>query len=440
MQMTVEPASGPLEGTLRVPGDKSLSHRAVLFSAMAEGTSRPSGVLDADDVRSSMDAVRALGARVEVTGTGQDGSLELEIEGWGDRGPTAPDGPVYCGNSGTTARLLMGILAGWPGLDVTLTGDDSLARRPMRRVTEPLTRMGARFEDDDGRLPVTVHGGRMRPWDFRLKMASAQVKTAIMLAATRAEGFTIVQEPARSRDHTELMLPAYGVRVDVSADRLSCRVEGVKTLDAADIHVPGDPSSAAFWAVGAAMIPGSRVTVEGMLLNTTRAAFIRVLGRMGAPTEIVPTGSAGYESVGDLRVLGAKTLLPVMVAADEVPSLVDEVPVLAVAAAVARGKSRFEGVGELRLKESDRLAAIADGLTALGVVVRDGNDWFEVDGTGGAPLRGAELESLGDHRLAMAWAIAALAADGPVTIDGFEACSVSYPRFADDLASLRTGA
>ena len=229
MRMTVEPAAGPLKGTLTVPGDKSISHRAVLFSAMAEGVSHASGVLDADDVRSSIEAVRALGARVEVT-TAEDGSLGVEVEGWGDRGPTAPDGPVDCGNSGTTARLLMGVLAGWPGLEVTLTGDDSLTRRPMRRVTEPLARMGARFDDDDGRLPVTVHGAHVKARDVRLKVASAQVKTAVMLAATRADGYTEIHEPARSRDHTELMLPAYGVRVDVSSDRRACRVEGVKTL------------------------------------------------------------------------------------------------------------------------------------------------------------------------------------------------------------------
>ncbi len=434
MRFIVEPATRPLTGHIGVPGDKSLSHRAVLFSAMAEGVSHATGVLDADDVRSSIAAVRQLGARVDVTERG-DGGLELEIEGWGRSGPKAPDGPVDCGNSGTTARLLMGILAGWPELDVTLTGDDSLSRRPMRRVTDPLSRLGARFDDDDGRLPVTVHGRRLKPRDFRLKVASAQVKSAIMLAALRADGYTEIHEPARSRDHSELMLPAFGVKVDVSPDRLGCRVEGVTDLVAADITIPGDPSSGAFWAVASAIVPGSDVRVEGILLNPTRAGFINVLTRMAAPIEIIQTGSAGYEGVGDVRALG-RPLEGVQVTKQEVPTLVDEIPILAVAAACATGVSRFEGVGELRIKESDRLAAIVDGLTRLGVTVRDGEDWFEVQGTGGGPLTATELDSLGDHRLAMAWAVAGLVADGPVAIDCFEAVSVSYPTFADDLAAL----
>ncbi len=435
MRFTVEPATRPLKGRVTVPGDKSISHRAVLFSAMAEGVSHVVGVVDADDVRSSIEAVRALGARVEEA-PGESGTLDLEIEGWGADGPKAPDGPVDCGNSGTTARLLMGILAGWPDLDVTLTGDESLSRRPMRRVTEPLTRLGARFDDDDGRLPVTVHGRALKARDFRLKIASAQVKSAIMLAALRADGYTEIFEPARSRDHTELMLPAYGVKVDVSPDRLGCRVEGIRDLQATDIKVPGDPSSAAFWTVASAIVPMSDVTATGISLNPTRNGYLEVLESMAAPVEVMQTGRAGYESVGDARTLG-RPLTGTKVTKSQVPSLVDEIPILAVAAAQATGASRFEGVGELRVKESDRLAAIVDGLTRLGVTVRDGNDWFEVRGTGGAPFKATELDSMGDHRLAMAWAVAGLVADGPVIVDGFEAVSVSYPGFAEALAALR---
>jgi 3-phosphoshikimate 1-carboxyvinyltransferase len=232
-----------------------------------------------------------------------------------------------------------------------------------------------------------------------------------------------------------LMLPAFGAKVDVSPDRLGCRVEGVTDLVAADITVPGDPSSGAFWSVASAIVPMSDVRVEGILLNPTRAGFINVLTRMGAPVEILQTGSAGYEGVGEVRTLG-RPLEGVKVTGQEVPTLVDEIPILAVAAACATGLSRFEGVGELRIKESDRLAAIVDGLTKLGVTVRDGEDWFEVQGTGGGPLVATELDSLGDHRLAMAWTVAGLVADGPVTVDGFEAVSVSYPTFADDLATL----
>ena len=431
MRYTVRPATRPLRATLAVPGDKSISHRSVLFSAMAQGTSNVTGALDSEDVRSSIDAVRALGASVETT-TLSAGSLRLAVTGWGSDGPSAPSSPIDAGNSGTTTRLLLGILAGWPGLEVRMVGDRSLSSRPMRRVIEPLTRMGASFDSDDGRLPITVHGATVSPGTFKLPMASAQVKTAILLAGLSATGTTEVFEPSLSRNHTELMLPAYGVNVQVKQAKFACRVKGPALLSAADLSVPGDPSSAAFWAVAAAIVPGSDITVTGVSLNPTRTGFLRVLEGMGATTEVVVTAMYGHEAVGSIRVLASR-LGPARIVAADVPSLVDELPILALAAARADGISRFEGVGELRVKESDRLAAIADGLTALGVKVRDGNDWLEIHGNGGAPLASAELDSLSDHRLAMSRAIAGLVSDGPVVVERFEAVSVSYPRFPGDL-------
>lgn len=433
MRRVFGPGSPPLQGRIAVPGDKSLSHRAVLFAAMAEGVSRISGVLDSEDVRSTIGAVAALGARVDLS-VAADGSLAGEVEGWGSAGPRQPSGPLDCGNSGTTARLLMGVLAGWP-LAVTLTGDESLSRRPMRRVTDPLALMGATFDcADGGMLPVTVQGtASLTPLEYASPVASAQVKTAILLAGLRAEGPTRVTEPALSRDHTERLLPAFGVAVAVDATP-SASVVGPAVPTAVDLEVPRDPSSAAFLAVAATIVAGSRVELPGVSLNPTRLGFLAVLRRMGADIEIAEEPAAGAEPVGTLVVRHAGQLSGTTVTAEEVPSLVDEVPVLALAATAARGVTRFEGVGELRVKESDRLEAVRAGLDALGATVRVGDDWLEVDG--GAPLHAAHLESLGDHRLAMTWALAGLVADGEVVIERFEAVAVSYPKFERDIAAL----
>ena len=437
MRYTVEPATGPLRATLRVPGDKSISHRAVLFAAMAEGTSHAFGVLDSADVRRSIGAVRALGATVAEETT-RPGELALTVTGWGSGGPGSPDSPIDAGNSGTTARLLIGMLAGWPGLEVTIIGDESLLTRPMDRIIEPLTLMGASIEADEGRLPIRIHGAALHGGSLEIPVASAQVKSALLLAGLRCAGTVEVYEPAQSRDHTELMLPAFGIDVQVNRPRHASRVTGPAQPVAADVTVPGDPSSAAFWLAAAALVPGSDVTVTGVSLNETRIGFIRAIERMGCSSETKPTGSAGMELVGDVRVL-TPAIGPVLVAPRTVPSLIDELPMLAVVAAHSSGVSRFEGIAELRVKESDRLAAIADGLTSLGIKVRDGDDWLEVHGNAGAPFATAELDSLGDHRLAMAWAIAGLAASGPLVIDGFEAVDVSYPTFAVDLDLLRAG-
>jgi 3-phosphoshikimate 1-carboxyvinyltransferase len=423
-----------LVGRIAVPGDKSLSHRAVLFAAMAEGTSALTGVLDSADVRSTIAAVAALGARTELREQA-DGSLAGTVTGWGSKGPSQPDAPIDCGNSGTTCRLLMGVLAGFP-IAVTLTGDESLSRRPMRRVTDPLTRMGARFElAEGGTLPVTVLGAEeLTHLSYASPVASAQVKTAILLAGLRAQGGASVTEPAVSRDHTERLLPAFGVEVASDPDTGVASVAGMQLLHATDLDVARDPSSAAFLSVAASIIPGSRIEMPGVSLNETRIGFVRVLGRMGAETHITEASVEGAEPKGTLVVTHGPALRATVVTAAEVPSLVDEVPVLALLATQAEGTTRFEGVGELRVKESDRLAAVSEGLAALGATVRCGEDWLEVDGP--VSLHGAQLDSLGDHRLAMTWALAGLVADDPVRIEGFEAVDVSYPRFANDIEAL----
>jgi 3-phosphoshikimate 1-carboxyvinyltransferase len=401
---------------------------------MAEGVSRVSGVLDSADVRSTIDAVQALGARVTL-GAQPDGSLAGEIEGWGERGPQAPAGPIDCGNSGTTARLLMGLLAGWP-VTVTLNGDASLSLRPMRRVTEPLTAMGARFDTTEtGTLPVTVQGtSTLAPLAYTSPVASAQVKTALLLAGLRSAGGVRVTEPAASRDHTERLLPAFGIPVIVDPVAHSAAVHGPVIPHATEFVVPRDPSSAAFVVSAALLVPGSHVELPGVSLNETRLGFLRVLERMGGLIEVASGSTAGAEPTGTLSVSYTPDLRATVIVEQEVPSLVDEVPVLALVAARAQGITRFEGVGELRVKESDRLAAVEQGLAALGARVSAGTDWLEVQGP--TRLTGASLDSLHDHRLAMVWALAGLISTGPVTVLGYEAVDVSYPRFAEDIALL----
>lgn len=424
----------PLAGKIAVPGDKSLSHRGVLFAAMAEGTSSLRGVLDSEDVRSTIEAVRALGARVDLES--RDGAICGEVTGWGRSGPASPENPVDCGNSGTTARLLLGVLAGWD-MRATLVGDESLTRRPMGRVTGPLARMGASFESQADTLPVTVAGGELSAISYESPVASAQVKSAVLLAGLRAAGRTSVREPAPSRDHTERLLPAFGVPVGRDLDAHAAWVEGPSVLSATRFAVPGDPSSAAFIVAAALLVADSRVTITGVGLNPTRIAFLEVLERMGADVRLEPSDHAGTEPVGNVHVAHRPVLEATTVTSDEVPALVDEVPVLALVATQARGTTRFEGVGELRVKESDRLSAIVEGLVALGATARADGDILVVEGP--SELRGATLSSRGDHRLAMVWAVAGLAAARPVVVTGFEAVDVSYPGFARDLTALWAG-
>lgn len=431
----IEPLARPLSGAVRVPGDKSISHRSVLFSAMAEGTSHVSGVLDSADVRSSIGAVRALGAEVNLEKR-PDGSLAGDIRGWGGLGPSQPEGAIDCGNSGTTVRLLMGVLAPWD-ITVELTGDDSLRRRPMRRIAAPLELMGARFAPEGATtLPLSITGTRgLAAISYDSPVASAQLKTAILLAGIFAAGTTSVHEPAPSRNHTELMLPGFGVDVEAAPGEAS--VAGGQSLHACDVDVPGDPSSAAFMACAAALRPDSAIDIENVSLNEARIGFARVLERMGADITLKPTGSAGEEPCGTISVSYVEHLRSCEVVGHEIASLVDEIPVLALVAAHAEGTTVFHEVGELRVKETDRLAAILEGLSKLGVRAWAEGDDLHIEGKPGfvAP-EGLVFDSLGDHRLAMTWSLVGFTGAHPVSIRDFEAVRVSYPGFRADIERL----
>ena len=431
----IEPLARPLSGAVRVPGDKSISHRSVLFSAMAEGTSHVSGVLDSADVRSSIGAVRALGAEVNLEKQ-PDGSLAGDIRGWGGLGPSQPEGSIDCGNSGTTVRLLMGVLAPWD-ITVELTGDDSLRRRPMRRIAAPLELMGARFAPEGATtLPLSITGTRgLAAISYDSPVASAQLKTAILLAGIFASGTTSVHEPAPSRNHTELMLPGFGVDVEAAPGEAS--VAGGQNLHACDVDVPGDPSSAAFMACAAALRPDSTIDIENVSLNEARIGFARVLERMGADITLKPTGSAGEEPCGTISVSYVEHLRSCEVAGREIASLVDEIPVLALVAAHAEGTTVFHEVGELRVKETDRLAAILEGLSKLGVRAWAEGDDLLIEGKPGLVVpEGLVFDSLGDHRLAMTWSLVGFTGAHPVSIRDFEAVRVSYPGFRADIERL----
>ena len=431
----IEPLARPLSGAVRVPGDKSISHRSVLFSAMAEGTSHVSGVLDSADVRSSIGAVCALGAEVNLEKQ-PDGSLAGDISGWGGKGPSQPEGAIDCGNSGTTVRLLMGVLAPWD-ITVELTGDDSLRRRPMRRIATPLELMGARFAPEGATtLPLSITGTRgLAAISYDSPVASAQLKTAILLAGIVASGTTSVHEPAPSRNHTELMLPGFGVDVEAAPGEAS--VAGGQSLHACDVDVPGDPSSAAFMACAAALRPDSAIDIENVSLNEARIGFARVLERMGADIALKPTGSAGEEPCGTISVSYVEHLRSCEVVGREIASLVDEIPVLALVAAHAEGTTVFHEVGELRVKETDRLAAVLEGLSKLGVRAWAEGDDLHIEGKPGlvAP-EGLMFDSLGDHRLAMTWSLVGFTGAHPVSIRDFEAVRVSYPGFRADIERL----
>lgn len=431
----IEPLARPLSGAVRVPGDKSISHRSVLFSAMAEGTSHVSGVLDSADVRSSIGAVRALGAEVNLEKR-PDGSLAGDIRGWGGLGPSQPEGAIDCGNSGTTVRLLMGVLAPWD-ITVELTGDDSLRRRPMRRIAAPLELMGARFAPEGATtLPLSITGTRgLAAISYDSPVASAQLKTAILLAGIFAAGTTSVREPAPSRNHTELMLPGFGVDVEAAPGEAS--IVGGQSLHACDVDVPGDPSSAAFMACAAALRPDSAIDIENVSLNEARIGFARVLERMGADITLKPTGSAGEEPCGAISVSYVEHLRSCEVVGREIASLVDEIPVLALVAAHAEGTTVFHEVGELRVKETDRLAAILEGLSKLGVRAWAEGDDLHIEGKPGLVVpEGLVFDSLGDHRLAMTWSLVGFTGAHPVSIRDFEAVRVSYPGFRADIERL----
>ena len=417
-------ASSPLRGRIAVPGDKSISHRALLLGALADGTSTIAGINPGEDVRATADAVAALGATVDFRDEDN-----VEVEGYGLAGLQEPADVLDLGNSGTSMRTLLGVCAGVGGLSV-LTGDASLRTRPMLRVAAPLRQMGAAVDGRGyGELPpMVVRGGDLRPIDAELDVASAQVKTALLLAGLRAAGTTSVTEPGPSRDHTERMLEAAGVEVGRSGT--TCSVEGGSQPRPVDWEVPGDTSSALYLLVAALLVPGSELTVTDVLLNPTRTAAFDVLVRMGADLTVEEKEVSGGEPRGDVTARSS-ALAATEIAPAEVPALIDELPLLAVAASQAEGATVVAGAGELRVKESDRIAAMVGGLRALGGRAEERPDGMVVEGP--VPLTGGAIDSRGDHRVAMSFAIAGLLSAEGVRVARWSCVDTSFPGFLDVL-------
>jgi 3-phosphoshikimate 1-carboxyvinyltransferase len=417
-----------LQGRLQVPGDKSIAHRYALLAALANGRSTFSHFAPGADCRSTLACLRQLG--IEVT-EGPAGAVSVLGRGFGQL--CSPAAPLDAGNSGTTMRLMAGVLAGY-GFSTTLVGDASLSRRPMRRVIAPLEQMGARIDATDGHPPLVIHGTRLRAIAHRPTTPSAQVKSAVLLAGLHADGTTSVTEPAATRDHTERALVAFGGRVAVDGHTVS--VAGDQRLEPQSFVVPGDFSSAAFWLVGAAALPGSRVEVEDVGLNPTRTALLGVLRRFGARVTVAPTISEAGEPRGRITVEGDR-MEALEIMPDEVPGLIDELPAIAALAAHG-GEVVVRGASELRVKESDRIAVLVAGFRALGIAAEELSDGFVVSGpaAGSGRASGGVAHAGGDHRMAMAFAIAALGAEGPSTILGAHAVVISYPDFFDTLSRL----
>lgn len=424
--LAAEP-SRALAGTMRVPGDKSISHRALIFGALAVGETRITGLLEGEDVLATAETMRRLGATVTRRGEG-----EWTVRGVGVGGLREPALPLEFGNSGTGARLVMGLVAGHP-VTATFTGDASLSRRPMGRVMTPLARMGAHFQArEGGRLPLTLTGARQAlPITYRLPVASAQVKSAILLAGLNAPGETVVIEPVPTRDHTERMLTAFGARVRTETDAagaLTIRLEGQPELVPCPIVVPGDPSSAAFPVVAALIVPGSEIVVQGITLNPHRAGLYTTLIEMGGDIEIMNQREEGGEPVADLRVRASR-LRGIEVPPERAASMIDEYPVLAIAAAFAEGGTVMRGIHELRVKESDRIAATAAGLRVNGVKVHETDDSMTVEGRAGHVEGGGHVVTHMDHRIAMSFLCLGLGAQRRVVIDDASMIATSFPDF-----------
>lgn len=410
----------PLRGRLRVPGDKSVSHRALMLAAIAEGTSTLDGFLEGEDTLATARILQQLGVSIDSPAPGR-----RHVHGVGLRGLQVPEGDLDCGNAGTGMRLLAGLLAG-QSFACRLVGDASLSKRPMGRVVSPLRQMGAAVETGEGGMPpITIHvSNGLQAIDYTCPVASAQVKSAILLAGLFAQGETVVREPVPTRDYTERMLAAFGWPIEFQPGL--ARLHGGHRLHATHVRVPADFSSAAFFLVAASVVPGSDLVLEAAGMNPRRTGLLEALRAMGADIEILRAGEEGGEPVADLRVRHAPLRgadLPARIA----PDMIDEYPALFVAAALADGPSRFEGIGELRVKESDRLAAMADALGALGIAVESGPDWAIVHG---GTLAGGAVEAHGDHRIAMAMAVAAQRASGPVRIADCANVETSFPGFA----------
>jgi 3-phosphoshikimate 1-carboxyvinyltransferase len=425
MDLTFAPARG-LSGVVRVPGDKSVTHRAYLLAAAAAGKTRITGANAGADCVATLAALQALGVRHESDGDA------VVVHGRPD-GFDAPAGPLDLGNSGTGMRLLLGLLAG-RGVAATLVGDASLSRRPMARVVEPLRAMGADVGAEDGHAPLTVRPAPLTGRAHALNVASAQVKSCLLLAGLGARGETSVVEPAPSRDHTERMLGAFGVPVSRGGAR-TCAVTGpARLVSPGSVLVPGDFSAAFFWLVGGSLAEAGALTIEGVGLNPGRTGGLAVLRRMGADVTVVRERTEGGEPVGDLVVRPAR-LEAADVAPEEIPGLVDELPALAIAQALAQGRSTVHGAGELRVKESDRITTVVNGLRALGAKVDERDDGWTIEG---GTLFGGRVETRGDHRIGMAFGIASLAAREAVTVTEGEMIDTSYPRFYSDLRNRVT--
>jgi 3-phosphoshikimate 1-carboxyvinyltransferase len=428
LRFSVHPG-GSLLGHIRVPGDKSISHRSIMLGALAEGVTEIHGFLEGEDSLATLEAFRHMGVEIEGPEQGRVG-----VHGVGMGGLRSPAAPLDLGNSGTSMRLLCGLLAG-QGFDVTLVGDASLSGRPMRRVTEPLARMGARIETTErGTAPLRIKGGQsLQGIDYVLPVASAQIKSCLLLAGLCARGQTCVTEPAPTRDHTERMLQGFGYPVRRDGARVC--VEGGGRLRACRIDVPADISSAAFFLVGASIAPGSDLLLEHVGINPTRDGVIEILRLMGARIEILNRREVGGEPVADLRVCSAP-LKGIAIPDALVPLAIDEFPAIFVAAACAEGETRLSGAEELRVKESDRIEVMADGLQALGAVAEPTPDGIRIQG---GPLHGGRVDSRGDHRIAMAFAMAGLRTEGPILIDGCANVDTSFPGFVERASRVGLG-
>lgn len=429
-------AAAALKGTIAIPGDKSISHRALMLSALAVGESRVSGLLEGQDVLATADAMRAMGAQIERRADG-----EWRIHGVGVGSLLQPQTALEMGNSGTSTRLLMGLVASHP-IHVTFTGDASLSSRPMGRVIDPLSQMGAEIASSPGgRLPLMVRGlAPAVPLSYRLPMASAQVKSAILLAGLNTPGITEIIEPVPSRDHSERMLQGFGADLTIDQDEAGNRIirlHGEAELKPQNIIVPGDPSSAAFFIVAGLIVPGSDILITNVGMNDTRSGIVTVLRQMGGHIEELNIRETGGEPVADLHVKHS-ALKGIKIDPALAPSMIDEFPVLFIAAALAQGRTITTGLEELRVKESDRISVMAAGLSAVGVSVSEQEDGLTIDGSDGEMLAGgATIASHLDHRICMSFAIAGLMSKNPVTIDDMEPVGTSFPNFEDLLASLQ---
>jgi 3-phosphoshikimate 1-carboxyvinyltransferase len=415
---------GGLSGEAAAPGDKSISHRALIFGAMAQGETVATGLLEGHDVLRTAAAMRALGARVERDLTDCGPVWRISGAPWRD-----PRRPLYFGNSGTGCRLVMGAAAG-RGIAVAFDGDQSLRSRPMGRIIAPLEQMGAKITSDAGKLPLSLAPSPLAPIDYRLPVASAQVKSAVLLAGLGAKGITRIVEPTPSRDHTERMLAIFGAAIVVTPAGEGRRIEiaGGQSLTAAAVDVAGDPSSAAFLVAAAAVTPGSDLLVRHVLINPLRAGFFVTLSEMGADLSFEKSCDVGGEPVADIRIRHS-ALRGVTVPASRAASMIDEYPILSVVAAFASGETRFDGIDELRVKESDRLAAIESGLNANGVVTESGPDWLIVSGCDGDVQGGGTVQTRLDHRIAMSFLVMGCASQKPVAIDDAAMIATSFPDF-----------